>query len=228
VLFRSDHQRYLRYGDADQGAIDQALAYERATVAESIGSPARGLTDLFSGVLQGSVCHEFSLLRAVFGEARLRVAHAQVGKGGLDIVPPAPPQIQALGSIGDAQLAISWNWLPDYPEYTEELAIFGSAGRAYLNLPGPYIRDSRARLRVETADGVDRVGTEYRSNHETAFVHELRAFVASVDDGAPVRSTARGAVWDVAGLQRLTGALAGWLGTSVGGEAAALDKEDGR
>ncbi|MDR1428413.1 MAG: Gfo/Idh/MocA family oxidoreductase [Bifidobacteriaceae bacterium] len=223
-----DHHRYLRYDDVDPAVSRAAADREAATVAQSIGDVGEPLRSLFANVLQGSVCHEFSLLRAVFGQARLAIVHAQMGSDALQgQALSAPPQIQGLGKLGEAQFLLSWNWLPDYPEYGEELAVFGSAGRAYLRLPAPYVGDSRAHLRIETADGAQRVGTDRLANHETAFVAELRAFAAAVRDGAPVTSTADGAAWDVAGLQALTGALAGSVGAVIGGEAAHASPQGG-
>jgi predicted dehydrogenase len=216
-----DHQRYLRYSDADPTLIEAARAEEAARVMESIGPVGEPWAGLFANVLQGSVCHEFSLLRGVFGELDLSFEAAQMGAHTPGRPLAAPPQIECLGRLGPAQLNLSWNWLPDYPEYTEELALFGSAGRAYLRLPGPYIRDARAHLRIERAQGIERQAVEYQSNHETAFVLELRAFADAIVHGRPVRSTAAGAAWDVAGLQRIVSLLAAGDGVQVGGEAAA-------
>jgi predicted dehydrogenase len=218
-----DHVRYLRYSDADRTALADEQAREADHVRESIGPDAEPLRTLWANVLTGSVCHEFSLLRAVFGELPLSFGHASLGPAGTfgaGREPQVPPQLQASGQIGPIQLTLSWNWLPDYPEYTDELALFGSAGRAYLSLPAPYVLDSRGKLRIETADGVERVMTEHVSNHSTAFVHELEAFADSVRNGTPVLSDAAGSAWDVSGLQALTRAIATGLGMKLGGEAA--------
>jgi predicted dehydrogenase len=170
-------------------------------------------------VLQGSVVHELSVLRALFGEPPLRVAHVQAAGVVPGVRLAEPPQLQALGTLGDSQFSLSWNWLPDYPEYAEEIAVFGSAGRLYLRLPGPYLRDARAELTVETVRDGERATTVLRSEHRTGFVHELLAFHASVTRGAPVLSTAAGAAYDVAALRQLVSVLAAAHGVRSGGEA---------
>ncbi|WP_344836091.1 Gfo/Idh/MocA family oxidoreductase [Nonomuraea dietziae] len=144
----------------------------------------------------------------LFGEQPLTIAHAQAAglKPGVKL--EEPPQLQALGTLGDAQLSLSWNWLPDFPDYGEEIAVFGSAGRLYLSMPGPYLRDARAELVVESMQGGERATTRLVSDHRTGFVHELLAFHASVTEGAPVLSTATGAAYDTAALQQIARSLA--------------------
>jgi predicted dehydrogenase len=218
-----DHQRYLRYSDAPKAALADGAAAEAAHVAASIGPVGEPLSSLWANVLTGSVCHEFSLLRGVFGEQPLHIDYADLGPHGSVRAGRAleePPQIQALGALGGAQLALSWNWLPDHPEYTEELALFGSAGRASLSLPVPYARDARARLVIDTADGAHRTSTAHRANHTTAFVRELEAFAGAIGRGEPVVSTGAGAAWDVTGLHSLARAIGRQLGVTLGGEAA--------
>jgi len=127
----------------------------------------------------------------------------------------------AIGQLpGGAQLQLSWNWVPDYPEYDEEVKVIGSAGRVTLTMPGPYLADHRAHLTVETSSGDTRHRDEITSGHTTAFVRELQAFAASVRHGAPVLCTAQGALEDVACLQRLAAQAGRQAGLRVGGEAA--------
>ncbi|GAA3466034.1 Gfo/Idh/MocA family protein [Nonomuraea roseola] len=200
------HQRHLRYGDVDPAAVD--TSYERAKAAEAVGDLGEPYVSIYTNVLQGSVVHELSVLRALFGEQPLTIAHAQAAglKPGVKL--EEPPQLQALGTLGDAQLSLSWNWLPDFPDYGEEIAVFGSAGRLYLSMPGPYLRDARAELVVESVQGGERATTRLVSDHRTGFVHELLAFHASVTEGAPVLSTATGAAYDTAALQQIARSLA--------------------
>lgn len=200
------HARFLRYGDADTSALDGT--YERDRALEAVGPIGEPFLSIYTNVLQGSVVHELSVLRALFGEPPLRIAHAQAAGIVIGERLTEPPQLQALGTLGDTQLSLSWNWLPDYPEYGEEIAVFGSAGRLYLRMPGPYLRDSRAELVVESVRDGERASTRLVSEHRTGFVHELLAFHASVTDGAPVLSTAAGSAYDTAALRQIALVLA--------------------
>ncbi|NUR88093.1 MAG: Gfo/Idh/MocA family oxidoreductase, partial [Nonomuraea sp.] len=130
------HARYLRYGDADLSKVDPG--HERFRAEQAVGGRGEPYLSLYTDVLQGSVVHELSVLRALFGEQPLTVAHAQLGTYEPGEKLTEPPQLQALGTLGGMQLSLSWNWLPDYPEYGEEIAVFGSAGRLHLRMPGPY------------------------------------------------------------------------------------------
>ncbi|MET9341106.1 Gfo/Idh/MocA family oxidoreductase [Nonomuraea sp. NPDC003804] len=198
------HQRFLRHSDA----VVPADGHERRKAVEAVGDLGEPYLSIYADVLQGSVVHELSVLRALFGEQPLTIAHAQAAGLEPGVKLKEPPQLQALGTFGAAQLSLSWNWLPDYPDYGEEIAVFGSAGRLYLNMPGPYLRDARASLVVQTAQDGERATTEFRSDHRTGFLHELLAFHASVTEGAPVLSTAAGAAYDTAALQQIARSLA--------------------
>ncbi|PSK97789.1 putative dehydrogenase [Murinocardiopsis flavida] len=203
------HVRLLRHNDVDPAALDAARAAGLADLDAGIGDVAEPWRSLYSDVLHGSVVHELSVLRALFDEARPHFDHAQVGAG--TVTPGAPlsepPQLQALGRLGTAQLALSWNWLPDHPDYGEEIAVFGSAGSVRLDYPGPYLLDHRATLTVERADGAERMSAALRSDHRTGFVHELIELHAAITEGAPVRSTAAGAARDSTALRDLADAL---------------------
>ena len=216
-----EHVGLIPADDPDPGAVAAGRAYTDARNDEAMGDSALGVRLLYSDVLLGSVIHELALLRALglglpeswdfvsvdppLGEARA----------------PEPPRIMAIGQLpGGAQLQLSWNWVPDFPEYDEEVKMIGSAGRITLQMPGPYLADHRAELTVESvSDGV-RHRDVVTSGYTTAFVRELEAFAASVRDGAPVACDARGALDDVAALQALAATAGRATGLRIGGEAA--------
>lgn len=215
------HQRYLRFRDADISRIADALRYESDRLTDAVGGVEEPFRSIYSDVFQGSTVHEMAVLRALFDERDLTIDYAQLGEVTLGEKLSEPPQVQALGTLGDTQIMMSWNWLPDYPEYGEEIVVLGSAGRLTLRLPGPYLRDHRAELVVESNSGEERSTNRLVTEQRTGFVHELLAFHASVTEGAPVLSTAIGAGWDNVGLQDITAALADRYGATIGGEAGA-------
>lgn len=202
------HVRLLRHDDVDPAALEAARASGRADLDAGAGDLAEPWRSLYRDVLHGSVIHELSVLRALFDDEHPHFDHAQVGTATPGVPLVEPPQLQALGRLGGAQLSLSWNWLPDHPDYREEIAVFGSAGAIRLDYPGPYLLDHRAELTVERADGAERMSGTFRSDHRTGFVHELVELHASITAGAPVRSTASGAARDSAALRQLADVLA--------------------
>lgn len=215
------HLRLKRFGDADPELVTAARDYAKQQLRNAIGDVPLGVEDFYRGILLGSVVHETALLRALGMALPSRYSYADARRLDASSTSTEPPCLLAVADIADsAQLQLAWNWLPDYPEYTEEVAIFGSAGRLYLDMPGPYLPAHRARLRVEDTDGVDRVSATYRRDHLTGFVKELEAFADAINGTAPVRSTAAGAGEDIRSLQALLATVATRWGVTLGGEAA--------
>ncbi len=216
------HVALRRGSDVDRAAIDAAAACEDARAAEALPGAPEGLRAIYLGALLGSVCHELSLMRALglplpgrfdFGRAWPFDPAAPAGE---------PPSLHGVADLRDGSLLeLTWAWLPQFPDYAEEVAVFGAAGRIRLSMPGPYLPAHRAELRVELLDGEVRRDTTYRASHTTAFVRELAAFADSVADGRPVLSTAAGAAADTASLQSFAAAIGRDLGLDVGTEGAA-------
>ena len=216
-----EHVNLIPADAPDPDVVAAGRTYTEARNDEAIAGSALGVRRLYTDVLLGSVIHEMALLRALGFGLPATWDFVSVDPPLGDTAPPEPPRIMAIGQLpGGAQVHLSWNWVPDYPEYDEEVKVIGSAGRVTLAMPGPYLADHRAHLTVESArDGV-RHRDEIFSGNTTAFVRELEAFAASVCEGAPVECTAEGALADVRCLQALAAQAARQAGQPVGGEAA--------
>jgi len=217
-----EHALIRTFPITEPGPVAAADAYAAARTEEALGAGApSGLTTLYNDVLLGSVVHELSLLRALGFQPPASYRYAKSRPLSIERPATSPPCLLAVGDLGGGvELQLAWNWVPDYPEYTEELAVFGSAGRLYLDMPAPYLPAHRARLRVERAARDERAATTYHSSHITGFVRELAAFADSIQIGAPVLSDAAGAGSDTRSLQALTAAIGACAGIKLGGEAA--------
>jgi len=235
VLHPADEPQveHLRMGppdtDVDASVLDEAQAYEAARTADALGDVPEELGAYYRDVLNGSVIHELSVLRGLGLGLPRAFAAAKLWPWP---VAGEPPCLLADGELpGGARLVLNWNWLPDHPEYGEEITVLARDGRLHLDMAAPYLVDVRSTLRVEKAakDGSGlRSDCAVRAGYDTGFVCQLEAFAASVADGAPVLSDAAGAAEDVRALQALLAALAAAQGVEVGGEAAAHRKEGNR
>ncbi len=216
-----EHVRLLPADAPDPDAVAAGRAYTEARNDEAMGDSALGVRRLYSDVLLGSVIHEMALLRALGLGLPESWDFVSVDPPLSDDAPGEPPRIMAIGTLpGGAQVQLSWNWVPDYPEYTEEVKVIGSAGRVTLDMPGPYLQHHRARLTVESLVTGARHNDVVFSGHTTAFVRELEAFATSVRERNAVLCDAEGALADLVCLQGLAARAGRQAGQRVGGEAA--------
>lgn len=217
-----DHVALRRPGDVDLAVIEADRAYALERTGEALGNAPLALRQLYWNSLLASVSHELALLRALGITLPARFEAARAWPFRLDGPATEPPCLHGVADLGDgSELQLSWAWLPDYPDYAEEVAVFGTHGRLRLEMPGPYLPAHRAALHVERASNGIRSSTTYRAGHTTGFVRELVAFAASVVEGAPVLSTAAGAAADLACLQQFVAAVAAGNGIAIETEAAA-------
>lgn len=198
-------------GDGDAAEIRRADAYEHEQARVALGDAPPEIIGYYRSTLSGSVVHELSLLRAL-GLPLPTEWKAEVFPplGG-----PSPSSLLATAAVGDIRYVISWNWLPEYPEYEEELKILASNGRLEYHLGKPYLLEERSRLRVERNDGLERRDTTYTQGFDSGFLLQLDAFADSVRRGAPVRSNLEGAKADIACLQAIAKAIAAELGVAL-------------
>lgn len=197
--------------DADMNLIAQANAYEYEQSKLALEGAPDEILSYYRNVLNGSVVHELSLLRALGLELPTSWnAEAFPKLGG-----SAPASLLATASVGDVRYILSWNWLPEYPEYEEELKVFASNGRLEYKLGKPYLLEERSTLRVETHEGLERQNTTYTQTYETGFLRQLDAFAESIQNGAPVVADLAGARRDIVSLQALAQAIARTAGVAV-------------
>jgi predicted dehydrogenase len=211
------HLRLVRHDDVDPEVMARHREREKEATAAALGAVPSELGRFYRDVLCGSVVHELSVLRALGTELPRRFEHATVWPWSWE---KEPPCLLAMGSLGPAaQLVLSWNWLPDHPEYSEEVALFAPNGRLRISLAPPYLLEARSSLRLERADSEMRADTTFYSGRDSGFLRQLEDFAACIRSGTPPRSDAAGVAEDLACLQGVVAALARRLDIKVGGEA---------
>lgn len=182
--------------DADRSEIDRANNYEIEQTNLVLPGASTEFGAYFRNIIHGSVIHETSLLRGL--------GFTLPTEWTADVFPKLhgnePSSLLAIGTSDDVRLVISWNWLPEYPEYNEEVKVLASNGRVEYHLAKPYVLEERSRLVVQRHDGQERQDTTYTEINETGFLRQLLAFADSVNNGTPVRANLDGVREDIATL----------------------------
>lgn len=205
-------------GDVDGSVIDGFRAAEHARVETAIGPAAAvELGRLYGGILNGSVVHELSVIRAVTGDAGpLAIDHVDVWPDGV-----WPPSISVVGRLpSGVRVSIGWHFLDRYPAYREEVRFHHPGGSVELTFPAPYRLNQPTILEVETGANETRRRIVFDSIEE-AFERELLAFGRLIRDGEAPRTGIADGRTDTITCQRITAALAARRGIAIGGEASA-------
>jgi predicted dehydrogenase len=206
---------HLRLGpaptDIDTAVIERSSTYDLERAREALPGADEHLLAYYMNVLNGSVIHEFSLLRAV--GLPLPSSWEAVAVTPMDAGEPA--SLRASATVDGVEYLLSWNWLPEYPEYEEELSAFGANGRLDFQLAKPYLLEERSRLVSRRHHDELRKVTTYTAGHETGFIRQLDAFAASIRTGEKNRASFGEAVNDVAALQEIAAAIAESTGNAI-------------
>jgi predicted dehydrogenase len=188
--------------DADHTEIARANAYEAEQTEIALPGVSPEFGAYFRNVIHGSVIHETSLLRGLGFELPTEwSAEIFPALSGTE-----PSSLLAIGTAGDVRFVISWNWLPEYPEYDEEVKVLASNGRVEYHLAKPYVLEERSRLMVQRHDGQERRDTSYTEINETGFLRQLIAFADSIRNGAPVLANLDGVRRDISVLTAIAAA----------------------
>jgi predicted dehydrogenase len=186
--------------DADINEIERARQYEMEQTEIAFPGAPEILRSFYKNIIQGSLIHETSMLRGL-GFELPTVWQAEVFP---ELSGTTPSSILAVGKVKDTRFILSWNWLPEYPEYDEELKVLASNGRVEYHLAKPYVLEERSRLTVFKHDLHERQDTTYTQINETGFLRQLLAFKDSVVNGTEVISNLAGVRKDLAVLQAIT------------------------
>jgi predicted dehydrogenase len=186
--------------DADTKEIERARQYEMEQTEIAFPGAPEILRAFYKNIIQGSLIHEASMLRGL-GFELPAVWDAEVFP---ELSGTTPSSILAVGKVKDTRFILSWNWLPEYPEYDEELKVLASNGRLEYHLAKPYVLEERSRLTVFKHDVHERQDTTYTQINETGFLRQLLAFKDSVINGTEVISNLAGVRKDLAVLEAIT------------------------
>jgi predicted dehydrogenase len=218
VLHPSDESQlafaklHPRVDDVDLEVLRDLTASTDAIVYRAIGRGGDEHARLYTNILLGSIVHDTSLLRGMFGPIdTVDVVRRWGGE---------PGSVEILATLpGSVPLSLTWHYIPDYPAYRETVTVHHGHGSAGVVFPSPYLLNAPSGLRViDNAAGAESV-TTVRSVAEE-FEIELEAFATMVRDGTPPRSGPAEGFTDIVTAQQMYAKYAATYGIPVGGEAA--------
>lgn len=187
-------------GDADPKEIQRANRYEMEQTEIALPGAPEILRAFYKNIIHGSLIHETSMLRGL-GFDLPTTWRAEVFP---KLSGSTPSSILAVGQSKDTRFILSWNWLPEYPEYDEELKVLASNGRIEYHLAKPYVLEERSKLTVTKNISHERQETTYTEINETGFLRQLLAFKDSVTNGTEVLANLAGVRKDLVILDAIT------------------------
>ncbi len=201
--------------DIDPATIAQLTDADRAVTTTALGENVpQEFRTLYSNVILGSLIHDVSLIRSLFGSIT-----------GIDDVrmwaeQDQPGSIEISGTVSEqARIHLHWHYLANYPRYRETVTIHHTTGSFELEFTVPYLLNAPTELRIRSSDGVGE-SIEIVRDVTEAFEQELIAFHAMVVDSVPPPTgTAEGRA-DVITGQSIARVLAQRQGITLTGEAA--------
>ena len=187
----------------DGVAIDQAVGQD---------APAE-FRALYTDVIAGSLIHDISLLRSLFGSITSIDSAAQWSQGA------DAGSLEFGGTIAsNARVHLHWHYLADYPVYRETVRIHHATGSFELEFTVPYLLNAPTELRIAARAG-DGVRYSVVRDVTEAFEKELEAFHRLVVDGVAAPTDIADGREDLITALRMSRALAATQNIAIGGEA---------
>ncbi|MGH8825775.1 MAG: Gfo/Idh/MocA family protein [Jiangellaceae bacterium] len=201
--------------DVPSQVADEVRNAEEELLDAVLGSAASSrMRLLYSYVVLGSLVHDTSLLRDLFG-GLTDVDHARAWPD--DVFPPS---VEVTGALpGGARARLAWHYLADYPAYRETVSVHHATGSMQVTFATPYLLNAPTELTVVEAAPGGELRTTYRSWGES-FEDELVAFHRMVTDGTRPRAGVAEGRADIVTSQRIMRRLAEKEGIRLDGEAA--------
>jgi predicted dehydrogenase len=205
--------------DADPELLAALVAATDSVVHAAIGRSGDAHARLYTNIVLGSIVHDVSLLRGMFGSPeRIDLVRRYAGE---------PGSVEVLATLpGDIPLSLTWHYIPDYPAYRETVMIHHGTGSAGVAFPCPYLLNAPSELHVVgNVDGAESRAITRSVREE--FEIELEGFAAMVRDGVPPRSGPAEGLADIVTGQRIYARYAETYKVALAGEAAGSEGGDG-
>ena len=201
--------------DIDPATIARLVAADGEVLTTALGADVpQPFRALYANVIQGSLVHDISLIRSLFGSI------TEVEDVRLWAEQDEPGSIEISGTVSEqARIHLHWHYLANYPRYRETVTIHHTTGSFELEFTVPYLLNAPTELRIVSSDGVGESVETVRDVTE-AFEQELVAFHDMVVNSTPPPTGITEGRADVITGQSIARALAKRQGIALTGEAA--------
>lgn len=201
--------------DVDAAAIDAVRSGEARLLDRALGrSVPNLLRDLYANVVLGSLVHDISLLRSLFG-GLTRITEAETWPEGVQ-----PGSVEVAGELASgAPARMSWHFLPEYPSFRETLSVYHGRGTLQVTFGTPYVLNAVTRLDIVEPGPGGELHSSFTSTGEP-FENELVEFHRMVTSGVAPRAGIAEGRSDIGTSQRIVRLLAERQGVMLDGEAA--------
>lgn len=194
ALHLKEYKLY-RFDDIPKAVIDETRAKQAASVKAAIGEAPPLLRRVF-GMLSGSMIHDISSLRGMFGQPK-RVVSAETWRDGSCIT----VILEYDGDGGDKRCVATWADLPNLWDFHETLEVYGGSQRVSIKFPTGFARGLPSPVIVQGMEGDVPWKKEVIVNYQNSFKEELIHFHECLASGTTPITDGYGAKEDM-GLVR--------------------------
>lgn len=176
--------------DLPAATIVELQADDRARVRAAIGDVDALTAHVYRDWILDSMIHELNAVRGLLGDPT-RVLYARIRETGITTV---------LQFGGGVECVATWTDLPGMARYRQTWEFDGTARRAILELPSPFLRSAPTLLAFEDGAAGSAASSEtvHTAGYDEAFKRELRELNAAITEGRQPRTPGEDAVRDLA------------------------------
>lgn len=161
-----------RFDDVPASEVRALEALRDRSRAEAIGANATASERYAFGMLIGSMIHDISCLRGIFGPPE-RVVSAEIWHEGHGFS-------TVLAYPGERRCVASWVDLPNLWDFKETLEVYGSDERVIITFPTGFSRGLPTTVTVQGTEAGAPFRTELVMSYDPGFQREIAQFHASI------------------------------------------------
>jgi predicted dehydrogenase len=185
-----DHESIVRVPDLPPDVVAAGAEERRRLVGEALGRPADDvLVRAYHDLLLDSAIHELNLLRGLAGDPSEVLA--------AEFWDDARSMQLVLGYPDELRVSFSFVWLPELPEYVQELAFRTPSARLALRFPSPFLRNAPTLVALDRFEDEVLHREQLVAGYDEAFRRELVHLHRTVVDGVAPLVTPEQARGDV-------------------------------
>jgi predicted dehydrogenase len=181
--------------DVPAAAREDLERLREARLADALGTAAPAAERLAFGMLIGSMIHDISSLRGIFGPPE-RVQSAEIWHGGRGFT-------TVLAYPGDRRCVASWVDLPDLWDFKETLEVYGARERVLVRFPTGFSRGLPTTVTLQGSERGVPWTKELALSRDPGFQAEIVHFHRCIVSGEPPLTGVEGAQADVALVRQI-------------------------